>query len=321
MKLILPLVLGLTGVAQAQYFPTFNTNPPSHVEPEKNDAASILKRVEATYKAMESYRANGTIISEKEMGGTTVRTTTTYSILLKKPNLYLITWNQTAVPAALPQGGAVWNDGTQPYLYLLMNKSYAKVGDDVSALGAANAISDGATNTIPSLFLPSLTSKGFALARLRDPVIEKSEYMGGNDCFVLSGSSAISKKETFWISKSSNLILKYEKSLETPDGGAAGPEVSEEVIEKAIRAMGQPVTEENKKQVREMVVAAKGSIKNSENNGISTETQMEITNPKLTEKDFTFTPPAGTAQTDSMMGSQTEPSPLSPPPADAKEGK
>jgi len=307
-------------LAHAQYFPTFNTNPPSQVEPEKNDAASVLKRVEATYKAMESYRANGTIISEKEMGSTTVRTTTTYSILLKKPNLYLISWNQTAVPTALPQGGAVWNDGTQPYLYLLMNKAYAKVGDDVSALGGANAVSDGATNTIPSLFLPSFTSKGFALARLRNPVIEKSEYMGGNDCFVLSGSSSISKKETFWISKSSNLILKYEKSLETPEGGAA-PEVSEEVIEKAIRAMGQPVTEENKKQVREMVQTAKGAIKNSENNGESTETQMEITNPKLTEKDFSFTPPPGTTQVDSMMGPQTEPSPSPQPPAETKEGK
>jgi len=303
MKAILLFFVGLICVARAQDSTETPPPPPPPVQADSSDPASILKRVLTTYKSMATYRSVGRIISERDEGTTHIQTTTTFTIGLKKPNSYLITWSQTSIPAALPQGGAVWNDGSQPYLYLLMNNAYAKVGDDVSALGGATAVSGGAANTIPSLFFPAFTDKGFALARLKNPTVEKSDFMGGEDCYVLSGSSATSKKETFWISKSSNLILKYEKSLEAPEGGAA-PEVSEDVIEKAIKAMGQPVTEENKKQVRDMIQTAKGTMANGGANGVSTEMQMEITNPKFTDKDFQFTPPAGASLTNSLMGPQ-----------------
>jgi len=273
--------------------------PPSEVQ-------GILNKVLAKYKSMATYCSVGTIVSDMVEAGTKVQTTTSFTIKLKKPNMYLITWSQTSVPAALPQGGAVWSDGTQPYLYLLMNTSYAKVGDDVSALGGATAISSGASNTVPSLFFPAFTDKGFALARLKDPVLEKSELIGGDDCYVISGASNISKKETFWISKSSNLILRYEKSLEAPEGGAAMPEITDDLVEKSLKAMGQPVTDDSKKQMREMIKAAQSTLKNGDVTGTSMEMQMEITNPDFTDKDFKFTPPSGTTLTDSPMGTTSE---------------
>ncbi len=117
---------------------------------------------------------------------------------------------------------------------------------------------------------------------------------------MLSGSSNLSKKETFWISKSSNLILKYEKSLEPPADAVKSPELTEDVIEKALHALGQPVTEENKKQVREMMKTANGTMNDSAANGVSTEMQMQITNPNFKATDFHFTPPSGTTLTDSL---------------------
>ncbi len=316
MKSIFFLIFGLVSLANAQDSQdtlTTTPPPPPHVEP--SDPASILNKVLSKYKSMGTYMSVGNIVSNREEAGVNIQTTTTFTIKLKKPNLYLITWSQTSIPAALPQGGAVWSDGTQSYLYLLMNNAYAKVGDDLSALGGASAISGGATGTIPSLFLPAFTDKGFALSRLKDPTIEKTELMGGDDCYVLSGSSPTSTKETFWISKSSSLILKYEKSLEPPTDGTAAPAVSEEVVEKALTAMGEPVTDENKKKVLEMMQTAKGAMANSEGNGDSTEMQTEITNPNLTEKDFQFTPPAGATLTDSLLGPQGETGKQSPSPS------
>jgi hypothetical protein len=238
-------------------------------------------------------------------GGTKIQTTTTFSIKLKKPNFYLITWSQTgAMPQGMAQAGAVWSDGTQPYLYMGVTNAYSKIGDDASALGAATGISGGAAYTIPSLFLPAFTDKAFALSRLKNPVIEKTEPIAGEDCYVLSGSSNASKKETFWISKSSSLILKYERSFEPPAGGMVIPDISDEDLEKSLRVMGQPVTEESKKQMRDMMQTAKNSLKNGGPSGSSTETQIDISNPDLTANDFHFTLPNGTALKDSLFGPQ-----------------
>ena len=42
------------------------------------------------------------------------------------------------------QAGAVWNDGTQPYLYMGVANADAKMTGDIFALGAATGISSGA---------------------------------------------------------------------------------------------------------------------------------------------------------------------------------
>ena len=76
----------------------------------------------AAYDSMQTYKAKGTIASEMESGGIKMSTNTEFSIVLKKPNLYLISWtqNNTAMPGMM-QSGAVWSDGTQPYLYMVMD--------------------------------------------------------------------------------------------------------------------------------------------------------------------------------------------------------
>ena len=263
MKYILLFLLGFICLARAQepYI--------SPVDP--NDVHHVIARVIATYKSMESYSSNGSIVTDQMTGGFHVVTTTTFAIKLKKPNLYLITWSQTSIPAALPQGGAVWNEGTQPYLYLVMDNSYSKIGSDVAALGAANSISAGVTDTIPSLFLPAFTDKGAAVSRLLDPVIEKTDFANGEECYVISGQTNLSKKETFWISKASNLVLKFEKDLEAPVGGATVTYLSDDDLEKALKALGQPVTEETKRQTRELLKTAGSTIKNGDVTGTSVE--------------------------------------------------
>lgn len=78
----------------------------------------ILEKVEATYKAMDTYKAEGTITSDIDTGGMKVNTATSFSIfsiLLKQPNLCLISCTQKNMPIpGMVQPGAAWSDGTQP---------------------------------------------------------------------------------------------------------------------------------------------------------------------------------------------------------------
>jgi len=113
----------------------------------------IFEKVKAAYESMQTYQSNGVIISEIDAGGRQMNTETTFSILLKKPNLYLISWTQkNRSMLDMVQSGAVWSDGSQPYLYMGMINAYSAIESDEMALGGATGISGGATLTVPALF-------------------------------------------------------------------------------------------------------------------------------------------------------------------------
>jgi len=292
--------LFLAIIANGQDIPTNTPVPVANTDP-----SSILNKVLSKYKSMDTYSSTGTIVCDLDTGGK-VQMTTTFSIKMKKPNNFLITWSQVGMmPGGMPQAGAAWSDGTQSYLYMGALNSYSKVSDCTSALAGATGISGGAAYTIPSLFLPAFMDKGSGFQRLKNLEIEKSEAIGGEDCYVISGSSDVSKKETIWISKSRSLILKYERSLASPAGGRVIPDLSDADLEKAIRAMGQTVTDESKKQMRDMMQNAKNTLKNSDMSGLSTETHVDISSPNLTENDFHFAPPSGTTLKDSLFSPQS----------------
>jgi len=126
-----------------------------HALAEEADPAKILAKVQATYKAMQTYKAKGTVQMDMDMSGTKVSMETSFTMALKKPNQYLVTWTQEnpMMPGMPAQTGAVWSDGTQPYLYMGMMNAYSKIEGDMMALSAATGISSGAAFTIPSLFL------------------------------------------------------------------------------------------------------------------------------------------------------------------------
>jgi hypothetical protein len=74
-----------------------------------------------------------------------------------------------------------------------------------------------------------------------------------DECYLMGGSSSISKGEAFWVSKTSHLIKKYYRSLEPPEGGVAMPEMTDEQLEEAIKVVGQKVTEESKQKMKAMM--------------------------------------------------------------------
>ena len=166
-------------------------------------ARKVLEDVAATYKSLESYKAEGTVKMDVDTGSVKMNMETSFSILLKKPNLYRISWTQKNDRMPMVQSGAVWSDGTQPYLYMGVLHGYSKINGDEMALGAATGGSGGAAMTIMSLFLSVFKHpQQTPLARLKDPKIETTDKVEGEDCYVISGASPVSQKETLWISKS-----------------------------------------------------------------------------------------------------------------------
>lgn len=200
------------------------------------------------------------------------------------------------------QSGNVWSDGTQPYLHMSAVNAYSKMESDEIALGGATGISGGAAFTVPALVLSAFEPKTSLLSRLKKARVEEVETVEGEECYVISGSSVVSKRETYWISKKSYLIRKYSRSLEAPEGGAAIPEISDKDLEEAIKGLGQEVTEEAKKKLKETMERSKKMIKTMKLKGISTEVHTAISMPELKASDFQFSPPNGTTEKESLFG-------------------
>jgi len=262
-------------------------------------ADQILKQVEVAYESLQSYKATGTIAVDMDTGATKLKQETRFSILLKRPNMYRITWNQTGMTK---QSGAVWNDGNRPFLYMSAMNAYSQMASDEIALGGATGISGGAAHTIPSLFLPTFKAQTAPFSRLKNVQIEKSETLDGEDCYVISGSSTVSKKETFWVSKSSHLIRQYSRSLEPPKGGALIPEMTDKQIEESIKALGQKVTEKRKAEMKQMMERMRTQMKTMNLKGLSMETHSNIASPNLADADFQYSPPEGAVLTENMLG-------------------
>lgn len=275
----------------------------THTFADEANPSKIFEKVITTYKSMQTYKAQGRITSNIETG-MKMNTQTEFSMVLKKPNLYRITWTQKNMPMpGMAQSGAVWSDGSKPYLYMGIMNTYSKMDNDEIALSSATGISGGAAFTIPSLFLSVFKNQPPSFSRLIDPKLERIEKVEDEECYVISASSSISKKEVFWISKKRNLILKYSRSLEPPEGCAEMPEIDDKQLEEAIKAMGQEVNEETKRKMKEMMESAKATIKTSNLKGSSLEVHSKILMPELKKKDFLFKVPSGTILKKSLFGS------------------
>ena len=265
---------------------------------DETDPGQILEKVRTTYKSMETYKSEGTVAVNMEQEATT----TEFLIVLKKPNLYRISWSETSnLTPQNVQSGTVWSDGTQPYLYMGMTKSYSKISGDQNAIAAATGISSGAAWTIPTFFFSMFKGQPDRFARLMNVKLEGIEKVGDEECYVISGDSKISKKETFWISKLKNLIVNYSHSLEAPEGGQKMPEMSDEQITQTMKAMGQEVTEEKVKQMKEQMNMARTLMNNVKLKGSSTEIHTQISSPELATTDFQFALPEGTVLKESFF--------------------
>ena len=79
------------------------------------------------------------------------------------------------------------------------------------------------------------------------------------------------------------------------------PEMTDEQLEQAIKGMGQEVTDESKKNMREMTEKSRKMLKTMKMKGSSTELHANVSSPELNENDFKFDPPEGTVFKESLF--------------------
>lgn len=175
------------------------------------------------------------------------------------------------------------------------------MNNDQLALASATGVSSGAANTIPSLFLDVYAEKTSPFSLLMEPRIEKTEKIGKEACYVLSASSAVSRKEIFWISQKRFLIIKHERALELPEKGVRLPDMTKKDIEDALNDIGETVTEKKVENLDTRIKLANLLLEIWKMKGTHTEQHVNISSPKLNKSDFKFTPPEGTVFKDSVF--------------------
>lgn len=232
----------------------------------------ILRKVATTYKTMKTYEAEGTITLENIFNERKMWAKYSFSITLKKPDLYLITWSQTNLKPGETNSRTVWNDESQPYLYFGKINAFYEMTSDEMALSSVNLYNG--PFLISLLFLTVSKEYEDSFSWFKDPKIEMIEKVGEEDCYVISGSSAISTRETLWISKSSYLIRKYYQSLDSFRDDRQPQEMTDE--EKALR---ETVIERTQETSR-------------------IEVHTKISSPELNKSDFKFSLPERTVLLD-----------------------
>lgn len=269
---------------------------------EHPSAAEILNRMASAYAAMETYEANGVIVQDMVVNGTSNRMEKSFTIRLGRPNRYRIVWQARSGDLSESfHNGAVWSDGSQPYLYMAAMKAYAPVHGDEFALASATGISGGVAFTIPVLFFPDMIDGHSTGSDLRSPALEGVHEVAGRSCYLIQGSSEVSREERLWIATDTFHLVRYARSMEPPDGGYEMPEFTDEELEDTLIAMGREVNEENMKQMRAMMDSASTSMAQMEITGESVETYAGIRHPDLEDADFVYQLPEGTKRQQSLF--------------------
>jgi hypothetical protein len=230
--------------------------------------SAIFDQAFAQYKSLNTLAVEGIIVSDVNTSVSKLHQETTFSIRLKKPDQYLVIWSQQTRGAASAESGAFWNQGAQPYLYRALSNAYCKFDGDQNAFATADGITGGAANTLPPLFLPIYKDAPSPFSTLVNPVLQGSEAVSGDDCYVIDAASLFSKEEKYWISKSSHLIRKHFQSVEPPASNAPA-NVPAGVI--------------------------------TQLTGGTTETYEKVSSPDFKDGDFSFTVPADAALKDSVF--------------------
>jgi RNA polymerase sigma factor (sigma-70 family) len=163
-------------------------------------AGEIFKNAREKYASMTSYSDEGQTVAT--LSGSTL--TTTFSIKLARPNLYLIAWqqkNESAFSTTTTKTQAVWSAGAGDFLD--MGLGVQKQASKEDALSSAAGISASASSSIPGTFFQM--NWGNQLGSASGEKQQADEKVGDVDCYVFASESN-GRTKTLWIGKQDFLI-------------------------------------------------------------------------------------------------------------------
>jgi outer membrane lipoprotein-sorting protein len=248
-------------------------------------AGDILRKSAEKYKSLKTYSDTGSVRSEVVYNGSRISVDISFKILMKKPDLYLITWSQKSSMIPVPQKSAVWNDGQQAYLYISTMRAFSKLPNAKFGLASSAGISDGITNFIPSLFFEFFYKSDSFIKKLKKPKVSGTEFLDGDECYVITASASFTKKITLWISKSTFLIRKSSKEIAGSEKKSKDSDIKKE-----------------KRGLFNLAERRKSADSNSEDlNGSVLEIHNNISFPELEKQSFKFKMPEGTVLKQSLL--------------------
>ncbi len=255
----------------------------------------LIKQVINTYRSLETYRVSGhtdTELTQFNQGGKVSNRTHRFTILLKKPNGYLITWEDDFPPFKTALQGAAWNAGSQAYVYSQITKGYMKIPKDDVNLYSQAGVSTGSTTTIPELFFAFFPEKDLRLSKLNDPVVKGREEIAGEQCYVLEGRDK-NAVFTYWISVHNFYIRQYTFHTHNPNGQERDLELTEEEAIEVLQSRGVEPTRERIESTMRMAEMAKKAMQNQRSQLITTDHFSDISLPTVSAEDLQFAVPEG----------------------------
>ena len=255
----------------------------------------LIKQVINTYRSLETYRVTGHTdaeITDFNQGGKVSHQTTRFTLLLKKPNGYFITWESDFPPFQKPRQGAAWNTGTQAYVYMQIAKGYMKIPTDLANLQSQAGVSSGSTAIIPELFFTFFPEKDLRISRLNDPVVKGREEIAGEQCYVLEGRNK-NMVFTYWISVDNFFIRQHTFHVQNPNGQEMDFELTEEEAKAALRSRGLEPTREQIETVIRMLRMTKKTMQKQRTQIIATDHFSNISLPPVSAQDLQFAVPEG----------------------------
>lgn len=208
----------------------------------------VVDKARQTYQSLRTLQAEGFVNDEIVSGGKLKRVEKSFKIKLGRPNLYLLEWYED-----LPEGftkTVIWNSGSSANYFSEKGDVRRSKDSDQDMFFDVAVESSGLTRSVPALFF---RIQDF-LAGMTDLKLEESEFVRGEECYVLTGKSDLSANHKLWVSKARFVIVKNEFVYDESGLGAMDTFSADKEIEKALK---RPA--DKKRLERERAVMAKMS--------------------------------------------------------------
>jgi hypothetical protein len=282
------------------------------------NAAQLLREVQAKYASMQTYSDVGEVHSSLTRSASDGSASaaadqasqippTSFSIKLARFQMYKVVWTQHG------EKGALWSDGGYRFISMSGTK-YEPQSTELAFAGAAG-VSDGAANTIPSIFF---NFPGNTVNSIEGATISGEESIDGDDCYVvkshsqksnqLLGSGEAAIDLTLWISKGSRLIRQTRADV---SADISQMKISDFELKSVLEAMGNKLTDE---QVQTMQTLSADALKSMGNVGamtIQTHREIKIDVP-MSPSDFRDEPQASSVPVNSDTGEGSSERPARP---------
>jgi outer membrane lipoprotein-sorting protein len=250
--------------------------------------SDFLAQAQATYDKMQSYSSTGDVTANVSMSAGAQESNYTFSIKLKRPNLYRVQWDQHAPFMTI--SGAVWSAGDGNFITAPGQASPRQPKDMPSALSMATGLSGGAAATIPAIFF-SLSND--SLKRPKNAAFGPDADIEGDPCYVITekieanGMTGNGMTETMWISRKSKLLRQIKDDISGP---VKIPEMTDEETKKVLESMGQKPTAAAIKQMKAQMASMRAMMSSGMSSSIVQVQRQIVVNPVLSKADFV--PPA-----------------------------